>query len=110
MSQTVSIGVDLGTSGVKVIALTPDGQGVAEASANYPLLTPRPGWTEQNPSDWLEGTRTALKALSEDLKARGLTPVAIGLSGQMHGMTPLDAHGREEILEGKERWIRKYGE
>jgi xylulokinase len=102
MSQNVSIGVDLGTSGVKVIALTPDGQGVAEASANYPLLTPKPGWTEQNPSDWLEGTRTVLKALSEDLKARGLTPVAIGLSGQMHGMTPLDAHG--EVIRPAPLW------
>ena len=102
MSQTVSIGVDLGTSGVKVIALTPDGRGVAEASANYPLLTPQPGWTEQNPSDWLEGTRAALKALAADLQARGLTPVAIGLSGQMHGMTPLDAHG--EIIRPAPLW------
>jgi xylulokinase len=102
MSQTVSIGVDLGTSGVKVIALTPNGQGVAEASANYPLLTPKPGWTEQHPSDWLAGTRTALKALSDNLKARGLTPVAIGLSGQMHGMTPLDAHG--EVIRPAPLW------
>ena len=76
------------------MALTPDGRGVAEASANYPLLTPKPGWTEQHPSDWLEAARAALKALSSELQSKGFSPVAIGLSGQMHGAVFLDAHGK----------------
>ncbi len=75
------------------MALTPDGRSVAEASANYPLLTPKPGWTEQHPSDWLEAARTALRALSSELRSKGFRPVAIGLSGQMHGAVFLDAHG-----------------
>jgi xylulokinase len=94
VTQPVSIGLDLGTSGLKTMALTPDGHSVAEASANYPLMTPKPGWTEQHPSDWLEAARTALKALSSELQSKGFTPVAIGLSGQMHGAVFLDAHGQ----------------
>jgi xylulokinase len=94
VTQPVSIGLDLGTSGLKAMVLTPDGRSVAETSANYPLLTPKPGWTEQHPSDWLEAARTALRALSSELQSKGFTPVAIGLSGQMHGAVFLDAHGK----------------
>jgi xylulokinase len=93
MATPVSIGIDLGTSGLKAIALTPDGRGVAEASASYPLLTPHPGWTEQHPADWLEAARAALKALSGELRAKGFEALAIGLSGQMHGAVFLDASG-----------------
>ncbi len=87
--QPVSIGIDLGTSGVKVIALTADGTGVAEANASYPLLTPQPGWTEQRPSDWLEGTRAALKEIVQKLKG-AYQVVGIGVAGQMHGAVFLD--------------------
>ena len=83
MSEPVSIGIDLGTSGVKIIALDTQGVRVAESSATYPLLTPHPGWTEQHPSDWLEGVRTALKALTSQLENK-YTPIAIGVAGQMH--------------------------
>jgi len=91
--KPVSIGIDLGTSGLKTIALTPEGHTVAETSASYPLLTPRPGWTEQYPSDWLEATRKTLSELAQKLSLTGHVPIAIGLSGQMHGMVPLDAKG-----------------
>lgn len=89
----VSIGLDLGTSGLKVIAVTAQGERVAEASAGYPLLTPKPGWTEQNPQDWVEATRKALSELALALRGR-YEPVALGLSGQMHGATFLDAQGQ----------------
>lgn len=92
--KPVSIGIDLGTSGLKAIALTPEGQTVAETQASYPLLTPRPGWTEQNPSDWLEATQKTLKGLAQKLAEQGYTPIALGLSGQMHGMVPLDKEGK----------------
>ncbi len=90
----VAIGIDLGTSGLKALALTPQGQRVAEASAGYPLLTPKPGWTEQNPEDWLEAARQALSQLAQQLKPQGLRPVSLGLSGQMHGAVFLDAKGQ----------------
>ncbi len=90
MSEPVSIGIDLGTSGVKIIALDTKGVRVAESSATYPLLTPQPGWTEQHPSDWLEGVRTALKALTNQLGDK-YTTIAIGVAGQMHGAVFLDS-------------------
>jgi xylulokinase len=85
----VSIGIDLGTSGVKVIALTSNGTGVAESHATYPLYTPKPGWTEQQPSDWLDGVKTALRDLSAQLEPQ-YQAVAIGVAGQMHGAVFLD--------------------
>lgn len=88
--QPVSIGIDLGTSGVKIIALTADGQTVASSSASYPLLTPQPGWTEQHPSDWLIGTTTALKDLMLEI-AYQFDVIAVGVSGQMHGAVFLDS-------------------
>jgi xylulokinase len=91
MSKTpVSIGIDLGTSGVKVVALTSSGTSVAEAHATYPLLTPKPGWTEQHPADWLEGVKTALRDLTQKLETK-YQPVAIGVAGQMHGAVFLDS-------------------
>ncbi len=90
MSKPVSIGIDLGTSGVKIMAVTKDGSSVAEASASYPLFTPHPGWTEQNPTDWLEGTKSALKTLIPQLEGK-FEVVAIGVAGQMHGAVFLDA-------------------
>jgi len=87
----VVLGIDLGTSGVRALAVDEAGAVVAESTRSYPLLTPHPGWTEQRPEDWLEGAVAALKDLSAQLGAHEV--VALGLSGQMHGMVPLDARG-----------------
>ena len=87
----LALGLDLGTSGVRVVAVDERGTLVAESTRSYPLLTPRPGWTEQRPEDWFEGTIAALKELASQLAGQEI--VALGLSGQMHGMVPLDAHG-----------------
>lgn len=93
MSTPVTLGIDLGTSGAKAVALDAHGNVLAEHTEHYPLLTPRPGWTEQRPEDWLTGTRAALRALAERLQASEAVPLALGLSGQMHGLVPLDAQG-----------------
>lgn len=88
----VVIGLDLGTGGVRAIAVNLQGQVVAQTTQSYPLLTPHPGWTEQHPADWVEAS---LKALSEVAgQIEGQTVVALGLSGQMHGMVPLDEDGQ----------------
>ncbi|MGL4610898.1 MAG: xylulokinase [Trueperaceae bacterium] len=89
---TVALGLDLGTSGVRVLAVNDKGKVIAEVNRHYPLLTPQPGWTEQNPSDWAKQSLLALKDMAKKLK--GHTLVGLGLSGQMHGMTPLDAQGK----------------
>lgn len=91
MSEAVALGLDVGTSGLKALALTAAGEGVAEASAAYPLYTPQPGWTEQDPADWVNAAKAALRELAG--KLGGYEVVALGLSGQMHGFVPLDAQG-----------------
>ncbi|BAY49793.1 xylulokinase [Scytonema sp. HK-05] len=91
MSDVV-VGLDLGTGGVRAIAVDLQGQIIATTTRSYPLLTPQPGWTEQNPSDWVEASLDALFDVAQQLD--GHQAIALGLSGQMHGMVPLDAEGR----------------
>lgn len=81
------LGIDLGTSGVKVV-LIDDAQAVLETGhATLGVQTPRPGWSEQTPQDWIDATRAAIADLNQPLdKVAG-----IGLSGQMHGAVCLDA-------------------
>jgi xylulokinase len=76
----VLIGLDVGTSGVKGIALTPEGEIVATEEEGYPLSTPEPGWAEQDPEDWWRASEAVLARLPEG---------PVGLSGQMHGLVAL---------------------
>jgi xylulokinase len=83
------IGLDVGTSAVKALAIDlDDGAVLARSEVEYPLSTPRPGWSEQDPADWWRATQEALEALAVDEVA------AVGLSGQMHGLVALDAEDR----------------
>ena len=79
------VGLDVGTSGVKAVAVSEDGGLVATAEEGYPLSTPRPGWAEQDPEDWWHAAQACLARLPEG---------PIGLSGQMHGLVVLGADGR----------------
>ena len=88
----IVVGLDLGTGGVRAIAIDLQGQIIAQATRSYPLLTPQPGWTEQNSSDWVEASLDALFDVTQQLD--GYRAIALGLSGQMHGMVPLDAQGK----------------
>lgn len=63
----VVIGLDLGTGGVRAIAVDLRGQIIAQTTRSYPLLTPQPGWTEQNPSDWVEASLDALSDVTQQL-------------------------------------------
>ncbi|MBL3961874.1 xylulokinase [Burkholderia sp. KCJ3K979] len=90
------IGLDLGTSGVKAVLL--DRDGAVRASASRPLTVSRPQrrWSEQAPRDWWDAACGALAALVADARTAGIDPRdidALGLTGQMHGATLLDAHG-----------------
>ncbi len=89
--MALALGIDVGTSGVRALAVDEVGAVVAESGRSYPLLTPRPGWTEQHPEDWLVGTLDALRDLSAQLTGQEIA--VLGLSGQMHGLVPLDAQG-----------------
>jgi xylulokinase len=82
------VGLDVGTSGVKALAIAPDGEVLGRAEREYPLSMPRPGWAEQDPDDWRRAGEEALASLGVDDVA------GIGLTGQMHGLVALDADGR----------------
>ena len=89
MTQAVFIGIDVGTSSIKVAAVDPVGKLLAVASSPMSVDVKRPGWSEQRPEDWWAGTCSAIKqALSEidSPEVRG-----VGLSGQMHSLVPLDS-------------------
>jgi len=94
-----TLGIDVGTTSVKVVAVDGAGAVIAEAERDHPLSTPRPGWTEQRPEDWWTGACEATKAI---LTRLGRQPNAVGLSGQMHGMVPLDAAG--EVIRPAILW------
>lgn len=86
------IGIDVGTSTCKTLALDADGTVIARASADYPLHTPRAGWAEQDPELWWQAAVETMQAVMAQLQ--GWQVQAIGLTGQMHGLVPLDAEDR----------------
>ncbi|PTM77722.1 xylulokinase [Cereibacter johrii] len=87
------IGLDLGTSGLKGILIDEEQRVLAEAVAPLSVSRPHEGWSEQSPADWI----AAAEAVMDQLAAQGLSEVkGIGLSGQMHGATLLDAS--DEVL------------
>lgn len=81
------IGVDLGTSGLKLLLVAADGSILSQAALTYPVSYPRDGWSEQNPEDWF----AALMRGFEQLGARDVAGISFG--GQMHGLVALDAAG-----------------
>jgi len=88
----LALGLDLGTTGVRVVAVDAQGALLAEVTHSYPLYTPQPGWTEQHPEDWAAASLAALREIALGLEGHEI--IAIGLSGQMHGMVALDASGQ----------------
>ena len=94
------LGIDLGTSGVKAILLSEEGQVVASHSEALTLSRPHPLWSEQNPADWWSATEKAVLALSQ---LHALKKVkAVGITGQMHGATVLDA--QQNVLRPAILW------
>jgi xylulokinase len=84
------LGLDVGTGGARAVAVDESGEVVAEASSEYPLHSPRPGWTEQDPEDWWRGAREALGKVAAGVEDE---VVGLGLTGQMHGSVFLDDLG-----------------
>jgi xylulokinase len=92
--MAIFLGIDIGTSGTKTLAIDETGAIVGEAAAHYPSLHPKPLWSEQDPEHWWNATVTTVRAVVAKLKARPADVRAIGLSGQMHGSVFLDARQR----------------
>ncbi len=86
------LGIDLGTSGVKVLLMDADQTVIGSATAGLGVSRPQSGWAEQAPADWITATETAIAALRVDHDLSGIA--GIGLSGQMHGAVTLDRDDR----------------
>ena len=87
----VLVGLDVGTTGVRALAVDRQGEIVATAGRRYALSMPRPGWTEQEPDDWWNAARDALGEVVHAVEGR---VGGIGLTGQMHGAVFLDGSGK----------------
>lgn len=98
------LGIDVGTSGCKVVLINEHGTLIKQANAEYPLLTPKPMWTEQDPEEWWSGVQKCLAEIGEP------HPDAIGVTGQMHGSVFLDHEGnvlRNALLWNDQRTVEE---
>ncbi len=91
--MSVYIGIDIGTSGTKTLAINAKGKILGQALATYPSYHPKPLWSEQDPEDWWQATVKAVRAVVKQSKLKPADVKAIGLSGQMHGSVFLDKKG-----------------
>lgn len=86
------IGIDLGTSAVKLILMDEKGKVLNIVSRSYPLSFPAPGWSEQDPADWVRETWAGMEELTEGFDKSKIA--GIGVAGQMHGLVVLDEADR----------------
>ena len=86
------LGVDLGTSSVKLVLMESDGKIVKTASREYGLSFPKPGWSEQNPEDWFAGFESGVAEIFDGLDKSKLAGISFG--GQMHGLVILDENDK----------------
>ena len=82
------IGVDLGTSAVKLLLMDEEGKICKIVSREYPLYFPHPGWSEQNPEDWFNQSMEGIRELTADCDKSQVRGISFG--GQMHGLVALD--------------------
>ncbi len=94
------IGIDLGTSSVKLLLMEEDGTVKNIVSREYPLYFPHPGWSEQNPADWEKETMQGLKELLEGFDKSKAAGISFG--GQMHGLVALDE--KDEVIRPAILW------
>jgi len=87
------LGIDVGTTGCKALLVAEDGRVAASTTSEYPMSTPQPLWAEQDPEDWWQVARRSIARVLTEAKATGSDVAGIGLTGQMHGLVLLDAHG-----------------
>lgn len=88
------LGLDIGTTGAKSLLVDPNGRVVSSASAGYATDTPKPLWSEQDPEDWWQATQLVFRKVLNQSNVAPPEILAIGLTGQMHGLVSLDSQGR----------------
>jgi xylulokinase len=88
--MSIFLGIDIGTSGTKTLAIDEKGRILASAMETYPCYAPKPLWSEQDPDDWWKATVGSVRKVMSKAKLKPADVKAIGLSGQMHGSVFLD--------------------
>jgi xylulokinase len=100
------LGIDVSTTGAKAILVNRDGDVLASATTEYPLSTPYPLWSEQDPADWWQGVTSSIRQVLNLTHIDGKEIKGIGLTGQMHGLVLLNTSGnvlRPAILWNDQR-------
>ncbi len=94
MARAYLMGLDIGTSGTKALLIDDLGGILASHTEEYPLAIPQPGWAEQDPEDWWRATLVCIRKVLDQAKIPAGSLKGVSLSGQMHGLVPLDAAGK----------------
>lgn len=102
MTKNLFLGIDISTTGAKALLMDATGAVVTTATTALPLSTPKPLWSEQDPHDWWNGIVASIRQALAQAGATGDDVTAIGLTGQMHGLTLLDKDG--EVLRPAILW------
>ncbi len=92
--MSVFLGIDIGTSGTKTLAMNEKGRILADAMETYPCYVPKPLWSEQEPEDWWQATICSVRKVVAKAKLGPADVKGIGLSGQMHGSVFLDKNNK----------------
>lgn len=100
--MSIYLGIDIGTSGTKTIAMAEDGTVIADAAEGYPVSYPKPLWSEQDPDLWWNATVKSVRKVMKLAKLKPADVKAIGLSGQMHGSVFLDKNN--EVIRPALLW------
>lgn len=98
--MSLYLGVDLGTSGVKVILVNESGVVLNTVTKEYELHFPHPGWAEENAADWWDMTKEGIREVISDVNAASVRAIAV--AGQMHGLVTLDENG--EVIRPAILW------
>jgi len=107
------LGIDIGTSGTKTLAISAKGKILASDTQEYPCYTPKPLWSEQDPEDWWNAVVKSVKNTIRKAKLKPADVKGIGLSGQMHGSVFLDKNDkviRKAILWNDQRTFAECAE
>ncbi|MCA9039726.1 MAG: xylulokinase [Planctomycetaceae bacterium] len=100
--MAVYLGIDIGTSGTKTLAVEESGKILAASTVEYPLYSPKPGWSEQDPEDWWQATINSVKQVLKLAKVKKEDVKGLGLSGQMHGSVFLDK--KQDVIRPALLW------
>ena len=93
-NKKLFLGLDVSTTGSKALLVDGQGQVVSSATTPHPISIPHPLWSEQDPHDWWQSSQQSIRKAMAEVGAQGADILAIGLTGQMHGLVLLDAQNR----------------